>query len=254
MIQRTRFTYACCQNGSFERLVDEARDGVGERVGVKLAVAQRVPPPATPDAQLDVVVGPPGVGQDAAHLMAEVALDLQDESGDAPSRVPGLPAQELARERPHAGRRLARADRAADEDAGVQAQLGDDEPPPIGHFALRYRMVHLADHQGGRRVVCAGRPRREHAGDRAAAGAREPHAACGHADRHEPDDGDGGRQIVPGPDPRVEARRVDRDQVGDRVGAGRRERPPDPHRGGGGPAGEQPDHGAPSSSATSARS
>ena len=60
---------------------------------------------------------------------------------------------------------------------------------------------------------------------------------------HAPDDGQRGREVVPGPDRGVEARRVHRDQVGDRVGAGRRERPPDPDGARGGGPGQQARHG-----------
>ena len=81
--------------------------------------------------------------------MAEIALDFEHQARDAALRVLCLPAEELAGERAHAGRRLTRADRAADEDAGVQAQLGDDEPLRRGDFPDGDRMVHLADDDGG---------------------------------------------------------------------------------------------------------
>ena len=89
-----------------------------------------------------------------------------------------LPAEELAGEGAHAGRGLARADRAADQDPGVQAQLRKHEPPRRPHFALLDQMVHLTDHHrrggigGG-----GGRPGRERPDDSAATSAGKPHAA-----------------------------------------------------------------------------
>ena len=80
------------------------------------------------------------------------------------------------------------------------------------------------------------------ADDAAARMACEPHAALGDGECPRTEDRDGGGKIVPGPDRGMEARRVESHQVDDGVGAGRRERPPDPHGGRGGQRRRDPDH------------
>ena len=103
-------------------------------------------------------------------------------------------------------------------------------------------MVQLADHDGGRRIGSGDRPRRQHAGDGPAAPAAEPHQP--HRDRHRPrpDDRQRGRDVVPGPNRGMQARRLHGEEVDDRIGAGRRERPPHPPGARDGRPGQQPHH------------
>jgi len=60
--------------GLAEELVDEGRDAVGHRVGVEQGIVERVPLERAAEPDLKVVVLPPGVLQDAPHLVAEAAI------------------------------------------------------------------------------------------------------------------------------------------------------------------------------------
>ena len=131
MIHRTRFVYACCQNGSralAEELVDERGHAVGHRVGVEQRIIERVPLPGAAQPDFQVVVLAVRTREDAPDLVAEVSLDLQHERARAALCVVRLPGEQLARERVHAGGRLAGADGPDDEHAGIESLLGDDEP------------------------------------------------------------------------------------------------------------------------------
>ena len=60
--------------------------------------------------------------------MTEIALDFQDERRRSPLGIVGLPAQQLARERVHTGRRLAGPDGPENRHAGIESPLGDRQP------------------------------------------------------------------------------------------------------------------------------
>ena len=149
-----------------EELVDEGGDAVGERVGVEQRIVERVPLQRAVEPDLEVVAAAPGVVEDPAHAVAEVALDLEHKgAGPAPGPV-GLPREELLGERVHAGRGLAGADGADDEHAGVEPRLGNDEPGGPLALARDDGMVQLADrrararHRSARRARRAARPGR----------------------------------------------------------------------------------------------
>ena len=86
------------------------------------------------------------------------------------------------------------------------------------------------------------RPRRQLAADPAPPAGREPDAAGRDGDGPRHDGGDRRTEVVPGADAGVQAGRVDGDQVGDRVGPERRERPPEPDGGGHGQRRQQAHH------------
>ena len=116
-----------------EELVHQRGHGVGERVGVHPGGVEGVPLPAPPESDLEVVLGAPGLVEDAADGMAEVALDLEHERGGLSFGGGGLPGQQLAGEGMHAGGSLAGADGSTDEGAGEEAFLAEDEPAgPLG--------------------------------------------------------------------------------------------------------------------------
>ena len=63
--------------GLAEELVDEGGHAVGHRVGVQVRIVERVPLPRAPEPDLEVVVLPSRVAQDAADLVTEEAPNLR---------------------------------------------------------------------------------------------------------------------------------------------------------------------------------
>ena len=77
--------YRSCQKGS--RLLPKSwlirgRDAVGERVGVERRIVEWFPLPGAAEADLQVIVGAPGVVEDAAHAVAEVGINLRKSQWD----------------------------------------------------------------------------------------------------------------------------------------------------------------------------
>ena len=75
-----------------EELVEQRRDGVGERVAVQ-GGGKGVPLPAAAEGEFGVVVAPAGVFEHGADVVAEVALDFEHEGGGPLLRVRGLPRE-----------------------------------------------------------------------------------------------------------------------------------------------------------------
>ena len=215
-----------------EELVDEGGDAVGERVGVEQRIVERVPLQRAVEPDLEVVAAAPGVVEDAAHAVAEVALDLEHKgTGPAPGPV-GLPREELLGERVHAGGGLAGADGADDEHAGVEPRLGNDEPGGPLALARNDGMVELADHERGRVVLGRGGPGGEPAPAAAPCGRLKPHPPDREAHAPGKDDDDGRDRVVPDADHGVKARIVVGDEVQNRVAAHAGERRPESVAGG----------------------
>ena len=102
-------------------------DAVGQRVGIEVVV-QRVVAVRRVETDLDVVVAAAVALEDVADLPTEVPFDFQDQAADLARGIAGAVREELLDVGIHAGRRLARADGADDDHAGVEAALGNDEP------------------------------------------------------------------------------------------------------------------------------
>ena len=127
-------------------------------------------------------------------------------------------------ERIHAGRRLAGAHRADDQDAGVEPVLGDDEPGgPLG-LAGNGRMVQLTDHDGRRRIAGRRGPRRQLALAAALRPRLEPDSPDRDGEAAGEERGDAGRGVIPDLGRRVERRIVVGDEVEHGVAAGAGER------------------------------
>ena len=186
-----------------EELVDERRDAVGQRVGIEQRIVERVPLPRAAEPDLEVVVRAPGVLEDAADLMAEVALDLEQERARAAAGIVGPPGEELAGERIHAGGGLAGADGTHDEDAGVEPLLRDHEPRRPLALARHGRMVQFADHERGRLVPGRGGPGGELPAGAAPGTRLEPDPRDREADAAGEQQRDGWRRVVPDVDRRV---------------------------------------------------
>ena len=145
----------------------------------------------------------------AAPLGSGSRLRLADGDGRGGSGSQrATSAEDLARTGRMAGRRLARAARAADEEARVETEFGNDEPLGRGNLADGDRMVHLADDDGRGRVSG---PRRQLAVDAAVPAVGEPNVADGDGARPHHDHGEGGREVVPEAYRGMEARRADGD-------------------------------------------
>ena len=207
-----------------EELVEQGGDGVGERVAVH-GGRQRVPLPAPAEGEFDVIVAPSGVFEVGADVVAEVALDFEDESGGPLLRVRGLPREELLGEGAHTGGGLSGPDGAEDGDPGIQAPLGKGEPGGPPDLAWLAGMVAFSDHERGRVVVRRVGPARQGSAAEAAvpAAGAEPEA-IGTGDDHDAHEGhDGRHQEMPGADERVEAGVFEPDEVEDGNVAGRGE-------------------------------
>ena len=205
--------------GLAEKLVDEGRDAVGERVGVEQRIVERVPLDRAAEPDFEVVVRAPGVFEDAAHLVTEVALHFEHECARAPAGIIGAPGEDLAGERVHAAAGLAGTDGTHDERAGVESLLGDHEPRRLLALARHGRMVQLADHKRRRFVLGRGGPRGQPAVSPEAEQRMEPDAPDGQRERAGEHDQDGGPCVVPNADGGVQTRVVRRNQVEIRVRA-----------------------------------
>jgi len=109
------------------RAFDDLQDG-------RHSGRQGVPLPAAPEPEFDVIVPPAGVLEVRPDVVAEVALDFEDESGGSPPRVRGLPREELPGEGEHAGGGLSGTNGTEDGDPGIQTPLGEREPGGAGDF------------------------------------------------------------------------------------------------------------------------
>ena len=127
---------------------DQGGDRVGEGVLAEVLVAEGVVAVAGVKADLEVVLPAARGAEDLAHLLAEVALHLEDDPAEPARRVVGGVEEELARHRPDEARRLARADGAEARHPGVEALLGDREPLGSGDAPLLGRVVRLAEDDG----------------------------------------------------------------------------------------------------------
>jgi len=86
-------------------------------------------------------------GEDFLDLVAEVALDFQNQASDAPVFLGGFVGENLIGEGIHAATGFAAADGPEDGNAGEQSALGNDEPVRV---RCRYRfagVVNLADNE-----------------------------------------------------------------------------------------------------------
>ena len=199
--------------GLAEELIEERGHAVGQRVGVEERVVEWVPPPGPAEPDLDVVVRAPGVFEDAPHLVAEVSFDFEHQRARAAAGIVRLPGEQLAGEGVHARGRLAGADGADDEHAGVEPLLRDDEPGRLFALARHGRVVQLADHHGGRvvrrRVGPAGQPARPPEPEERL----QPDPPDRDRERAREHDGDGGPGVVPDAEGGVQGRIVVGDQV-----------------------------------------
>ena len=132
-----------------EQLIEQGRDGVGERVRIEPCRTQGIPRQPAVETQLDVVAFAVQLGEHPADVVAKITFHFKDERGRSALGTVGLPAQELAGERVHTGRRFAGADRAEDRHAGIESTLGDRQP--FGGRALdgSDRVMHFADDDRG---------------------------------------------------------------------------------------------------------
>ena len=128
-----------------EELIQEGRHGVRERVRIEPCGTQGAPRQPAVKTQFDVVVGAAQLGEHSADIVAKIALHFEDGRGHAPFGIVGVPAQELARERVHTGRRLAGPDRAENRHAGIESALRDREPFRGRALNGFDRVMHLAD-------------------------------------------------------------------------------------------------------------
>ena len=131
-----------------EELIQERGHRVGERVRIEPRRTQRIPRQPAIEGQLDVVLVAAQLGEHPADVVAEIAFDFQHERGGAALGIVGLPAEELARERVHAGRRLAGPDRAENCHAGIEAPLRDRQPFRGRALGDSDPVMHLADDDG----------------------------------------------------------------------------------------------------------
>ena len=207
-----------------EELVDERGDAVRHRVGVEQRIVERVPLPRAAEPDLQVVVLPVRLAEDAPDLVAEISLDLEHERARAAAGIVRLPGEKLPGERVHAGGGLAGADGADDEDAGVESLLGDDEPGGAIALGRDRGVVQFADDERGRVVVCRGGPCREPAPVAPAGERLKPDPRDREHDRAGEKHGHAGREEVPDVERPVQARIVVGDQVEVRVAAGTGER------------------------------
>ena len=93
--------------------------------------------------------------------MAEVALDLQDESGRPPLGVIRPPVEDLPGVGVHTGRRLARAHGAENRYPGKEPPLRQGEPLRSCDLLRIGRVVEFAEHELELCVVRLGRPARQ---------------------------------------------------------------------------------------------
>ena len=158
--------------------------------------------------------------------MAKIALHFKDQRRRAPLGIRRLPAEELARERVHAGGRLAGPDGAENRHAGIEAPLRDRQP--VGRRALdgSDRVMDLADDD--RRPI-----RRRRKGPARKAGPAphtdahpgEPDPRCTDEQLAGEEHGHAGRDVVPRNDGAIHVRGVVADEHRHGIGLGKRAGP-----------------------------
>ena len=126
------------------QIVQQAGDGVGERVRFEVVV-ERVVAVRRVESDLDVVLFAPMPPEDFLDLPAEVALHFQDEAADFVLGIPRPPGEELLDVRIHAARGLPGADGAENHHPGVQAAARDREPRRLRDAHRFGRMMLLAE-------------------------------------------------------------------------------------------------------------
>ena len=160
------------------------------------------------------------------YVVAKIALHFKDERGRSPLGIVGLPAQKLARERVHTGGCFAGPDSAEDRHARIESALGDGQPFGALAFDGVYRVVNLADDNGGRVGGRRKWPRGEPGPEPQAhpkAGEPDPRHADEELAREE--HGYARREVVPRDDGAIRDRRVVADENGDGIGLGKRAGP-----------------------------
>ena len=149
MIQRTRFTYACCQNGFCALAEELIQEGTrrSTRASTHRARWQLKGFHVSRRSRDSSMYSPPRSSSVSIRRMswARIALHFKDQCRRAPLGIRRLPAQELARERVHTGGRLAGPDGPENRHAGIEAPLRDRQP--FGSRALdgSDRVMDLAD-------------------------------------------------------------------------------------------------------------
>ena len=136
-----------------EQLIKQARNGVGQRVGIEPPGRERVPLPAPIHPQLDVVFSPARLDQDAPDIVTKISLDFEHERRRPHLWIPCLPAEKLLSERVHASRGLPGPDGPEDRHAGIQPTLRDREPGGIENLARLHRVMDLPDDDGRGRLL-----------------------------------------------------------------------------------------------------
>ena len=184
----------------------------GQAVGVHLRNVQRVPGALPVQPDLDVVAPPPAVLEDLAHLVAEVALDLQHQPGGPQLGIARPPGQDLLGQRTHAAGGLAAADGPGHEHAGIQALGRQREPCRPRRRPRLDGVVLLAEHRQRLALARLGPPRQPAA---AGGGAqpRPPHLPQAQRGRADDQGRRGGPGVVPGLQRVQQPRVVVRDQV-----------------------------------------
>ena len=142
-----------------EQLIQERGNGIGQGVGIEPVRGQGVPLPVSVHAQLHVIVFPAGLFENLPDVVAEIPLDLEDQGGGPPLRIPRLPAEQLPGKRVHASRGLPGADRPEDGDSGIEAPLRDDEPLRVRNLPGLNRVMRLPDDDGRFLIRVGDRPR-----------------------------------------------------------------------------------------------
>ena len=213
-------------------LVEKRRDGVGEAGRIQPRRVERVPRVALPlEVELHVVAAAAAAFEHRADVRAEVALDLEAETGGAALLVPRAPAQKLLGERPHARTGLARPDRPEDDRPGVEGLVPHHQPLRVANLAPLVGVVHLADDDARLRVVRGQRPRRK---TRVALAPRpqplEPHAPDRLRDEPEHEHQDPRREGRPQGERPVPERRLLADEDQETVVERKRMQPHPPHR------------------------
>ena len=205
-----------------EQLIQEGRHGVGERVRIQPRRTQGIPCDPAIEGQLDVVGFAPGVFENRADVVTEIALDFQDERRRSPLGIVGLPAQQLARERVHTRRSLAGPDGPENRHAGIESPLGDRQPFGALDLDSFDRVMDLPD--DNRRAVCRRRKRpRGKARPEPETDAHPGEPDPGRADKELADEvrGHARRDVEPRDDSGVKARRVVADENGHGIGLGK---------------------------------
>ncbi len=110
---------------------------------------ERVVADVATETNLRVVRCASGTREHALHLLAEVALDLEDETANLALGIAGLPAQELVGVREHARGGLSRADGADHHHARVEPALRNREPRGLRRAPIRGLEMSLTKYERG---------------------------------------------------------------------------------------------------------